>query len=185
NPSVERFVSVAVLLGWLEEYCATTVFDLRRRLARRRSFHTAATLRSCAALFLRLLPECKAGLRDSSAPKYRSAGRSFTGGRFMDPGDRSSNGDSGGVDCVFGPEQRRFSGHPRGPRRNSSDDRPWRLVAGCLALRQKAYRASGALELYLKRRNPNSVHQGHLLYPYFGFRENATGGRISFRWRGK
>ena len=65
-----------------------------------------------------------------------------------------------------------------GPRRNPGDDRPWRLVVGCLALRQKAYRASRALELYLKRRNPNSVYQGNLLCPYFGFRENATGRRI-------
>jgi hypothetical protein len=58
------------------------------------------------------------------------------------------------------PEQHRFSVHHRGPRRYPSDDRPWRLVVGCLALRQKAYRTSGALgafELYLKRRNPNSV----------------------------
>jgi hypothetical protein len=54
-----------------------------------------------------------------------------------------------------------------------------------LALRQKAYRASGALELYLKRRNPNSVHQGHLLYSYFGFRENATGSRIRLKGRAK
>jgi hypothetical protein len=52
-----------------------------------------------------------------------------------------------GVDCVFDPEPPRFSGHPRGPRRNPGDDRPWRLVVGCLALRQKAYRAAGALGL--------------------------------------
>jgi hypothetical protein len=123
-------------------------------------FHTTAILRICAALFLRRLPERKAGLRDSSTPKYRSACRNFTGDRFMDPGRRSSSSDSRGVDCVSDPEQHRLSGHHRGPRRNPGDDRPWRVVVGCLALRQKAYRTSGALgafELYLKRRNPNSV----------------------------
>ena len=129
--------------------------------------------------FLRQLSECKAGLRDSGTSKCRSACRNSTGGRFVDPGGRSFSGDSGGVDCVFGPEQRRFSGHARGPRRKPGDDRPWRLVVGCLALRQKAYRASGALDLYLKRRNPNSVHQGRFLYSYFGFRENATESTIS------
>jgi formate hydrogenlyase transcriptional activator len=103
----------------------------------------------------------------------------------MDPGDRSSNGDSGGVDCVFGPEQRCFSGHPRGPRRNPSDDRPWRLVVGCLALWQKAYRPSGTLELCLKRRNPNSVHPVRLLYPYFGFRETAIGEHNELEREGK
>jgi hypothetical protein len=72
----------------------------------------------------------------------------------------------------------RFSGHPRSPRRNPGDDRPWRLVVGRLALRQKAYRAAGALGLYLKRRNPNSVHQGNLCMILFRV-SNATGSRIS------
>jgi hypothetical protein len=57
------------------------------------------------------------------------------------------------------------------------------VVIGCLALRQKAYRPSGTLELCLKRRNPNSVHPVRLLYPYFGFRETATGSTMSLKGR--
>jgi hypothetical protein len=35
-----------------------------------------------------------------------------------------------------------------------------------------------SFRLCLKRRNLNSVHQGHLLCSYFGFRENPTGSKI-------
>ena len=39
--------------------------------------------------------------------------------------------------------------------------------------------------MYLKRRNPNSVHPVRLLYPYFGFRETATGSTMSLKGRDK
>ena len=83
------------------------------------------------------------------------------------------------------PNSAALPGRTGGPRRKPGDDRPWRLVIGCLALRQKAYRASGTLELCLKRRNPNSVHPVSLSHSYLGFRENATGSTISLKGRAR